>query len=81
VIACGHVVPAEVTTSISFELTKYQSNQLKALGHTVWPNQNLPRAEISRRVLLDAADQRLATVGDGRLLEACCTPSQKLSKT
>jgi len=65
------------TTTVTFEITHYQRNQLKALGHKLWPDRNLSYQEICRRVLLDGADRMLATNSHDRLLEACCTPSQR----
>jgi hypothetical protein len=41
------------TVTIRFELTKYQVNQLRTLGRTLWPAINLPCDELCRRVLLD----------------------------
>jgi len=69
------------TVSVHYELTRYQTNQIKALGRRLWPGINLDYNEICRRVLLDAADQRLALCYGERLLEACCQPSPKASKT
>jgi len=47
------------TVTIRFELTKYQANQLKALGRALWPAINLPCDELCRRVLLDGANRRI----------------------
>ena len=65
--------------TVMFELTKHQTNQIQALGHALWPDQHLHRDEICRRVLLDAADQRLRLSYADRLLEEVCRPSQKPS--
>jgi hypothetical protein len=62
------------TVTIRFELTKYQVNQLKTLGRTLWPAINLPCDELCRRVLLDGADRRMVRSDDERLLEAGCQP-------
>jgi hypothetical protein len=65
------------TLTIRFELTAYQNNQLRALGRTLWPGKTLSRDEVCRRLALDAADQRLVTGADDRLLEQACTPSRR----
>jgi hypothetical protein len=69
------------TATVTFELTKHQSNQIQALGHALWPNQHLHRDEICRRVLLDATDRTLPSADGERLLEPGCQPSQRPSKT
>ena len=65
------------TVTVTFELTRSQTNKIKLLGSMLWPSQNLPYPEICRRVLLDGADQRLATSSGERLLEAMCQPQSK----
>jgi len=60
------------TRTIRFELTKHQVNQLKALGHVLWPAVNLPCAELCRRVLLDGVDRRMARSAGEHLLEPGC---------
>jgi len=60
------------TVTNRFELTKYQVNQLRALGRSLWPAINLPCAELCRRVLLDGVDRRMVTSDGERLLEAGC---------
>jgi hypothetical protein len=62
------------TMTIHFELTKYQVNQLRALGRNLWPAVNLPFDELCRRVLLDGADRRRVRSDGERLLEALCQP-------
>jgi len=62
------------TATVMFELTKHQSNQIQALGHALWPEENLHRDDICRRVLLEGADRMLATSDGERLLEALCQP-------
>jgi hypothetical protein len=49
------------TVTVTFELTRSQTNKIKLLGSMLWPSQNLPYPEICRRVLLDGADHLLAT--------------------
>ena len=63
------------TTTVTFEITHYQRNQLKALGHKLWPDRNLSYQEICRRVLLDGADRRMARSAGERLLEPGCEPA------
>jgi len=63
------------TLTINFQLTKHQVNQLKALGHKLWPDRNLSYQEICRRVLLDGADRRMARSAGERLLEPGCEPA------
>ena len=65
------------TITIRFELTRSQVNHLRTLGRNLWPAINLPCDELCRGVLLDGADRLLATNSHDRLLEACCTPSQR----
>src|SRR6516165_896152 len=57
-----------------FELTKYQVNQLRTLGRTLWPAINLPCDELCRRVLLDGADRRMVRSDGERSLEVLCQP-------
>ena len=69
------------TVTIRFELTKYQANQLKALGRTLWPAINLPCDELCRRVLLDPAHLLyeirflMSSVGQICSLILCCLGS------
>ena len=60
--------------TIRFGLTKYQVNQLRALGRTLGPAINLPCDELCRRVLLDGADRRMVRSDGERLLEVLCQP-------
>ena len=65
------------TVTIRFELTKYQVNQLRALGRSLWPAINLPCDELCRRMLLDGADRRMIRSDGERLLEAGCQPEAR----
>jgi hypothetical protein len=62
------------TATVKFELTMHQNNQLRALGRALWPDLNLDRNEVCRRVLLDGADRRMVRSDGERLLEALCQP-------
>ena len=62
------------TATVKFELTMHQNNQLRALGRALWPDLNLDRNEVCRRVLLDGADRRMVRSDGERLLEAFCQP-------
>jgi hypothetical protein len=62
------------TVTIRFELTKYQANQLRALGPSLWPAINLPCDELCRRVRLDGADRRTVRNDGERLREEVCQP-------
>lgn len=62
------------TATVKFELTVYQSNQLRALGRVLWPEQNLSRDEVCRRVLLDGVDRRMIRSDGERLLGTLCQP-------
>jgi hypothetical protein len=67
------------TVTVTFELTRSQTNKIKLLGSMLWPSQNLPYPEVCRRVLLEGAD-RMRGSKDDRLLEEVCQPSQTPSK-
>jgi hypothetical protein len=63
------------TVTVTFEVTRHQCNQLKALGRTLWPDRNLSYQEVCRRVLLEGADRMRGSNGD-RLLETVCQPQK-----